>query len=115
MICSYCGKSSNSSVCDRCRAEMNNILNYNDRFIHFNDMYALFGALNALIFIIAFISVVYFLFSFDTATVNSAITMSSITVISSTLFIVFTGIRDKYENKISDFIENEMRERHGRW
>lgn len=114
MICSYCGRESRTSVCNRCRNEMNSILNYNDKCCRLNDLYALFGALNFIVFLVALISTICFLFSFASAKIPSAFSMSITSAISTTLFIFITGIRDKYENKISDFIETEMRERHGR-
>lgn len=113
MKCIYCKKESEDKICYECLSEMNNILNYNEKCEHLNNVYGTFGLIRFFAFvalfsvIFSFIREIIFLnFNFSFYLITTLLLLFTLTIVVSSKF------RSKYNKKIEKVINNEMNRRH---
>ena len=113
MKCIYCKKESEDKICYECLSEMNNILNYNEKCEHFNNVYSIFGLIK--LFSIVGILPLFCSFIEKIVLSNFDVSFYMITgflLLFITTFIVSSKFRFEYNRKIEDIIKNEMCKRH---
>ena len=113
MICIYCGRNSDSQVCEKCLAEGNQILMYDEKCEELNFIYGIFSFLmfsSALFCLFSIFSSWYGLnCDFNQFSVMTSLGLSFMSFVGT---LTFYFLRTKCSQKINDRVTVVMKERH---
>ena len=113
MICIYCGRNSSSQVCEKCLAEGNQILMYDEKCETMNMFYGIFN-------FFMFSSALFCLFSIFSSWYGLNFNYNQFSIITSLglSFVSFVGtmtfyfLKNNCAQKINDRVTEVMKERH---